>query len=108
VAFSWFLEEKEPEAFLFVPGFLVYVLSAALLIWAKIENPYFKPQIERPPVVIRSGPYRWLNHPGYLAMVLMGLGSVWMLGHVTGYFPLALYGFLLLVRAQEENRLLDQ
>jgi protein-S-isoprenylcysteine O-methyltransferase Ste14 len=108
IALLWFFDQREPEIELFALGFVVYANAAALLIWARYENPYFKPQVELPPVIIQSGPYRWLRHPGYIGMVGMGLGSALMLGHALGFIPLGVYASLLINRAIRENRLLQQ
>lgn len=105
---SWLFDQRETSAGQSAVGFTIYVLGAALLTWARRVNPHFRPEIVTPPEVITSGPYAFVAHPGYLAMIAMGTGSCLMLGHVLGWFPLALYSFLLMLRAQEEERLLRQ
>lgn len=106
VPFSWLLDQRDSSAAQFTAGFVMYVLGVSLLTWAKRSNPHFQPQIVMPPEVIRTGAYRWMNHPGYAAMTMMGAASCLMLGHVIGWFLLGAYAFLLMLRAQEEDRLL--
>ena len=101
----WFWDRTEPSVGEFTAGFVTHALGWALLIAARRANPYFRPEIVMPPKVIRHGVYR-LRHPGYLAFTMLGLSSLWLTGGRTGYFPLLLYAFLLMLRAQEEDRLL--
>lgn len=103
---SWLLDMREPSGGGFVLGFLIYAGGVALRIWARKSNPHFQPDVVMPPEVVRTGVYRWMKHPGYAAMVAMGAGSLLMLGHVIGWFLLAAYSVLLMVRAQEEDRLI--
>lgn len=106
VPFSWFLDQRESSVAQFGAGFVILVLGAALLTWARCSNPHFQPKIATPPEVIRAGPYQWLNHPGYWGMTLMGAASCLMLGHVVGWFLLGQYAMTLMLRAQEEDRLI--
>lgn len=106
VPFSWWLDRRDSSVAQFGAGFVILALGAALLTWAKLANPHFQPKIVMPPEVIRAGPYRYLNHPGYHAMTLMGAASCLMLGHVVGWFPLAAYALILMLRAQAEDRLI--
>lgn len=107
VPFSALLTPSDLSPAQFTVGFLMYASGASLLTWARRVNPHFRAQIVRPPEVIQSGPYRWLNHPGYHGMAAMGLGSALMVrAHVIGYLALGIYCFVLMLRAQEENRLL--
>ena len=106
VPFSWWLDQRDSSVAQFGAGFVILVLGAALLTAAKRSNPHFQPKIVTPPEVIRHGVYRWLNHPGYHAMVMMGAASCLMLGHVVGWFLLAAYALILMLRAQEEDRLI--
>lgn len=107
VPFSALLEPSDPSPAQFTAGFAMYALGASLLTWAKRSNKYFQPRIVTPPEVIRTGAYKLCRHPGYAAMLSMGLGSALMVNApVYGYFALALYAFILLLRAQEEDVLL--
>ncbi len=89
-------------------GIALFCVGGWLNIWAARSNPYFSPSIEQPPQVIRSGAYRWLNHPGYVGMFLLASGSWWMVGHRLALLPLVAYGLLLAWRARKESSLLYQ
>lgn len=107
VPFSALLGVSGPSRARLTVGFVMYVSGASLLTWARRSNPYFCPRIKIPTEVIRTGAYRWLRHPGYVGMSAMALGSALMAGaHVIGYLALALYCFVLMLRAQEEDRLI--
>lgn len=106
VPFSWWLDRRDSSVAQFGAGFVILVLGAALLTWAKRSNPHFQPKIVTPPEVIRAGIYKYVNHGGYWGMTLMGAASCLMLGHVVGWFLLGAYAFLLMLRAQEEDRLI--
>lgn len=107
VPLSSLLSPMYPAPASLTVGFGLYVSGASLLIWAKRSNPYFQARIVTPPEVIKSGPYKRLSHPGYHAMFLMALGSALMThAHFIGYLALAVYCFVLILRAQEEDRLI--
>ena len=73
-------------------------LSMSLSVWSMHANRFFSPvvriQSERGHQVITSGPYRWVRHPGYLAVfgaILCGgpaLGSWWSVLVVSPMVPL--------------------
>jgi len=109
VPLSSLLTSTDPSPLHFTIGFALYMLGASLLTWARRVNPYFRPQILMPPEVIKSGPYKWLKHPSYVAMVAMALGSALMVrAHFIGYLALAVYSLILMLRAQEEDRLITR
>ncbi len=95
-----------------VVGVALLLVGAALSTWAVVVNDWFSAvvrlQTDRGQVVVTSGPYRIVRHPGYLGSILiytgvaLALGSVWALGVVV-----ALVG-VLVVRTAREDRLLRE
>lgn len=95
-----------------VVGVALLLLGAALSTWAMLVNDWFSAvvrlQTDRGQVVVTSGPYRFVRHPGYLGSVLLytgvalALGSVWALAIVV-----ALAG-VLTARTAREDRLLRE
>ena len=103
---SWLIQRPAADASVFWLGLLLYISSAALVIWAMRANPCFAPHIERPAHLAVSGPYAVLNHPGYVGFAGMGLGSCLLLNHWRGCAPLIFYIAILCYRAGREDQLL--
>lgn len=95
-----------------VVGLVLVVAGYVLAGWAISVNRFFSPvvriQSERGHVVVTEGPYRWVRHPGYAAILLglpaggLMLGSWWSLAP---FIPAAV---LILRRTVIEDRFLQQ
>lgn len=87
-------------------GLFLYVAGQTLIICAARENPYFLPIIVAPPVVIRTGVYRHLRHPGYIGHTVSASG-VWLIWQSPpALVPLLLFIALLIWRARKESALI--
>ncbi len=97
----------------FLIGMLLQTAGFYLLHLAKMHNRGFVSPIvipgTEPEAICTTGPYRWLRHPGYLAMTLIGLAAPLLLGSLVAFFP-ALASVLLLVyrTGEEDSYLLSQ
>ena len=94
-----------------VAGLVGLAAGLSLMLWAMAVNRFFSPAIyiqsERGHHVISGGPYRFIRHPGYLAMVLIfGFGAL-ALGSWWALLPAAGYALLVLNRAAREDRFLQ-
>ena len=93
-------------------GVLVYAFSLALSGWAMISNAYFSTaariQSDRGQQVCRSGPYRFLRHPGYSAFIVQSFSMAILLGSRWALIPALLAGSLLVTRTVLEDRMLLQ
>jgi protein-S-isoprenylcysteine O-methyltransferase Ste14 len=107
IPLSSFWNDRLPSDGALLAGIALFSVGGWLNIWAARSNPYFSPNIEQPPQVIRTGAYRLLNHPGYVGMFLLASGSWLMMGHRLALLPLAAYGPLLMWRARKEVALLS-
>ena len=91
-------------------AFAVFIAANALQIWAMAVNIFFSTalrlQAERGHQLVRSGPYRYVRHPGYLAMLLIVLSTAFALGSKLALFPATMYAVLILFRAMREDRFL--
>jgi protein-S-isoprenylcysteine O-methyltransferase Ste14 len=91
-------------------AFAVFIAANALQIWAMAVNLFFSTalrlQTDRGHRLIRSGPYRYVRHPGYLAMLLVMLSTPFALGSKLALLPATMYGALILFRAMREDRFL--
>ena len=89
---------------------VVFTLSASLQTWAMIANPFFSPvvrlQTEASHCVIANGPYRFMRHPGYFAMLISLPASALAIGSWIALIPAV--GFVLVIswRTQLEDKFL--
>lgn len=93
-------------------GLAAFVAVFAVWYWAMRANPFFSAAVriqrDRGHKVVSSGPYRFVRHPGYAALVLLGwggplaLGSWWAL--VSQVVPVVLF----VRRAALEDRMLTE
>lgn len=93
-------------------GLVVAALGYALVTWAMVANAFFsmvlRIQRERGQLVIKSGPYAFVRHPGYLGSALFELGTPFLLGS-TWAIGFGLLGVVLMVvRTALEDRVLHQ
>jgi protein-S-isoprenylcysteine O-methyltransferase Ste14 len=86
------------------------ILASCLMSWAMLENRYFSSvvriQKDRGHVVVTTGPYRLVRHPGYLGAVIMSLASPVMLDSAWAYAPAAVSVLAIVVRTSIEDRAL--
>jgi len=91
-------------------AFVVYIAANALQVWAMAVNSFFSTalrlQAERGHYLVSHGPYRFVRHPGYLAMLLIVPSTVFALGSKLALLPAAIYEALILFRAGREDRYL--
>jgi protein-S-isoprenylcysteine O-methyltransferase Ste14 len=88
----------------------VFVLSSSLQTWAMIANPFFSPvvrvQSERGHRLIECGPYKFVRHPGYLAMCVSTICSGIAIGSYLALFPALAFVFVTHRRARLEDAFL--
>jgi protein-S-isoprenylcysteine O-methyltransferase Ste14 len=73
-------------------------------------NPFFSPRLWIQPShrLVARGPYRFLRHPSYLAMLVTTPVTSIALGSLAGLLPALGYEFLILRRAMREDDLLRE
>ena len=87
----------------------IVVFAAALILQAgaMIVNPFFSPalriQAERGQSVITRGPYRFLRHPGYLAMLIAVPASALALGSWLALIPAFAFSTVIIRRTALED-----
>ena len=93
-------------------GVVVMAASSVLLNWAMIENPHFEPTVriqeERGHRVVSTGPYSIVRHPGYLSGIMWASSIPLVIGSLYSFAPVALYGALMILRTQLEDRTLHE
>lgn len=89
---------------------VLLVLALAVQVWAMATNAFFSTAIriqsERGQRLINNGPYRFIRHPGYLAMGIMMPATALALGSLTALIPAFCYSALILWRAINEDQFL--
>ena len=68
----------------FYAGLILYLFSCVPIVWSGLENKHFEAtariQDDRKQVVITSGPYKIVRHPGYSGIILWATASSLMFG----------------------------
>ncbi len=92
-------------------GAVVLAAGMGLAVWAMVANAYFSTAVriqgDRGQTVCRSGPYRFVRHPGYVGFILQPLGSALLLGSLWALIPGLLAAALMVIRTLLEDRLLE-
>jgi protein-S-isoprenylcysteine O-methyltransferase Ste14 len=93
-----------------VLGVVIMVPAFAAGIWAMAANPYFECSVriqeDRGQRVIKSGPYRFVRHPGYAAQAVSLIAAPLILGSWWGLVPSVVLVLILVVRTVLEDRTL--
>lgn len=88
----------------------VLILAAGLQVWAMTANPFFSTAIQiqtkRGHQLITRGPYRFIRHPGYVAMIVFMPAAVVTLGSKLALIPAVCYSALILWRTKREDEFL--
>ena len=91
-----------------IAGLGIFLAAHALQSWAMVVNAFFSTalrlQTERGHRLVSRGPYRFVRHPGYLAMLLMMPAAALALGSTPALVPASIYGALILYRTTREDR----
>lgn len=91
-----------------VAGAALLASGLALFSWAMIVNAYFSTaaRIQSGQTVCRSGPYRFVRHPGYAGAILQSFGIALLLGSWWALMPAAGAVVFIVVRTVLEDRML--
>ncbi len=93
-----------------VAGAVGLMAGFGLPAWAMISNAYFSTvvriQSERGHTVCRSGPYRYVRHPGYVGFIFQALGIPLLLGSSWALVPGIMGLLLMVIRTALEDRML--
>lgn len=88
-------------------SYLLYLFSAIIGVWAMRTNKFFSStvriQTDRDQEVVQSGHYRFIRHPGYVAMIFMFLSFPLMLGSLWALIPGGINIGLLIIRTYLED-----
>ena len=95
-----------------VGALILLIPLEGLQIWAMTVNPFFSSvirlQTDRGHRLVARGPYRFIRHPGYLAMLLTMPVTAIALGSWVALFPALFYSAVILRRTIQEDRFLKE
>ena len=95
-----------------VSGLLLFGAAATLQLWAMIANPFFSPEIrlqtEREHRVVTAGPYHFLRHPGYFAMLISVPASALAIGSWLALVPAISFCLVIVKRVRAEEDFLKR
>ncbi len=107
--FHW--QPQIPVSIVFA-GVFLYLIGHTFFLWAKHVNNFFatvvRIQTDRGQTVCKTGPYRFVRHPGYVGGILFGLASPLVLGSFWGVIPAVVSAFCLLIRTSLEDKVLKK
>jgi len=93
-----------------IAGFCLMAGYIALNVWAARSNPFLSAtahvQEDRGHRVVVSGPYRYIRHPMYAGVCLLGLGVPLALGSFWALIPGGLVALTFIYRTWQEDRFL--
>ena len=93
-------------------GAIGYALSLSLVGWAMISNTYFSTavriQSDRGQQVCRTGPYRFVRHPGYVGFFFQALSVPLLLGSAWALLFAIPIVLLMVIRTAKQDRLLQE
>ncbi len=88
-------------------GIILFVAGGLFFLWAMVVNKYFSKlvriQTERGHMVVTSGPYSIVRHPGYLGWSVMSIGTPLILDSLWAFIPGILSIILIVVRTILED-----
>lgn len=93
-------------------AFVVMTASSALTYWAMSTNRFFSSyariQVDREQVVITTGPYAYVRHPGYSGAILYNLAIPILLGSKFALGAGIVFCLLIVVRTKLEDHMLQK
>lgn len=88
-------------------GAMAFIGGSALVIAARRANPYFTPNLQVSPVIVKTGIYRHIKHPAYLGMALSASG-IWVYFYSwQATIPFIAYLAILFTRVRREEALIN-
>jgi protein-S-isoprenylcysteine O-methyltransferase Ste14 len=94
-----------------VAGYAGFLLAMAVTYWAMAVNPFLattvRIQDDRGQYVVTAGPYRYVRHPMYSAILIMWPGIALALGSWWALLPAAVIAIVFVIRTSLEDRMLQ-
>ncbi|MFC1680326.1 methyltransferase family protein [Pseudomonadota bacterium] len=84
------------------------LLGVVVLIFNRPGNFSIYPEVREGASLITEGPYRWVRHPMYTALMLMMIGVAGYNGHTINYAAASMLIVIVVTKAFREEKLLPQ
>lgn len=95
-----------------VVAFIFFVLGSLIVTWAMSANRFFSATVriqeDRNQEVVRTGPYRYVRHPGYLGAILAMLMTPLALGSFVALIPALVVASGYVLRTYLEDKVLQE
>ncbi|MBN1899199.1 MAG: isoprenylcysteine carboxylmethyltransferase family protein [Spirochaetes bacterium] len=95
-----------------LPGVILLLAGYVLIEWALLVNRHFEKTVriqkDRGHKVVTKGPYQYVRHPGYVAMIIMNLAFPLITGSALSFIPVLMIIGLFIIRTQLEDRTLQE
>ena len=93
-------------------GIACYLAFFLIFYWAMLINEHFEGssriQYDRDHRVIMNGPYSFVRHPGYVAMIFASLADALLIGSLYALIPGVFAVFVTIIRTVLEDRMLQK
>jgi len=93
-----------------IAALVTFTIATLTQAWAMAVNPFFSPvvriQFERGHHLVTAGPYRFVRHPGYLAMLIAMPASALAVGSWLALIPALAFSGVIVRRTVLEDRFL--
>ena len=93
-------------------AFLFLLITFTLMLWTEKVNPYYHTHVtadeNREQEIVRTGPYQFIRHPGYLGLFMLALVRPLVLGSLLGLVPGIIGAMIMLLRTALEDRSLQK
>jgi protein-S-isoprenylcysteine O-methyltransferase Ste14 len=100
-----------PDFFIFV-GVMLLIIADSIALSAMLKNIFFEStvriQSDRNQTVVKTGPYKFVRHPGYLGAIIWQIATPLVLGSIVAFLPSIVGIALKVLRTYLEDRTLTQ
>ena len=90
----------------------VFALGYGFSFWAVLSNPFFTTNVriqdDRDHLVITSGPYALIRHPGYAGVLFAHIALPFVLGSIWAFVPAIVGTIFFILRTSREDQLLQE
>jgi protein-S-isoprenylcysteine O-methyltransferase Ste14 len=90
----------------------VFALGYGFTFWAVLSNPFFTTNVriqdDRDHLVITSGPYALIRHPGYAGVLFAHIALPFVLGSIWAFLPAIVGTIFFILRTSREDQLLQE